>query len=87
MQDTRCPEEPHAQRSWELAPSAVTASAVGGSANRSVVGRVSYVWVFAFSSGFCFFVDCGARLGVSYGCPAKQRACNQVTHPHNESYS
>ena len=41
MQDTRCPKEPHAQRSWELAPSAVTASAVGGSANRSVVGRVS----------------------------------------------
>ena len=38
MQDT-LPEG--TARATQLAPSAVTASAVGGSANRSVVGRVS----------------------------------------------
>ena len=41
MQDTLPEGTPHAQGATQLAPSAVTAGAVGGSANRSVVGRVS----------------------------------------------
>jgi hypothetical protein len=35
MQDTLHPKEPHGARATQLAPSAVTASAVGGSANHA----------------------------------------------------